>query len=343
MAISSDGRFLYAPGYMTATIHAFSIEPQSGRIELIEKEELPKQLAGATDICLSPDGKLGLASAFRSKAVTLFRRDSESGRMSVLQTITSQTEGGKGFQWPIRGAFSTDGKFAYIIDSGVSQSIFIKKAPAVLVVKIVDEKFEFVESFEVADYAMTNARGIVVHPNGKHIFVTSSDGQSLLLLGRNQANGKLELIQKMSEPNDALEGAMSVLIDQSGKFVYTLSGRFRGKGGLAVFAFDEDKASLSFLESHMSGSTGLEQFKGGNQLAISPDGLRVYAIGSTSGTISTFKRDPASGTLRPIETTAIRPQWKESVAGVVVSSDSKFVYVSGGERDPSITVLQALP
>ncbi|MCC6508200.1 MAG: beta-propeller fold lactonase family protein [Pirellulaceae bacterium] len=339
LAISADGRFLYAPGYMTGTIHVFSIDPKSGRLELVEKQELLKQLAGATDFCLSPDGKLGLTSAFRSKAATLFRRDAESGRLAMLQSITSQTEKEKGYQWPIRGTFSTDGKFAYVVDCGISQSFFIKNAPAVLVFKVADEKIEFVESFQVAGYSLANVRGIAVHPNGKHIFVTTSDGKSLLLLGRKEATGKLELVQNMSEPKDMLEGAMSVLTDPSGKFVYALSGRFRGKGGVAVFAFDEQRASLSFLESHLSGSAGLEQFKGGNQLALSSDGLRLYAIGSTSGTISTFKRDPAAGTLIAMETNAIRPQWKESVAGVIVSPDSKFVYVSGGEKDPSITVL----
>jgi len=346
ISTSSDGRFLYASAYTSAAIHAFSIDQQTGKLTLIEDIIDRAKLRGVTDFCLSPDGKTGVASAFASKAATLFQRETESGKLTMLHSVDANTSGLKSIQFPIRAAFSVDGRFVYVADSGISRSFFSASRPSVIVLKIVNQQLEFVESFASEEGILADVRGIAVHPNDKHLFVVSSAGRCLVSFRRDLETGKLELatvVRNGANDIDVLDGAMSVATDRSGKFIYTLAGRFRGRGAIGVFSFSAENSGLSLLEGHHSGSRGLEQFQGGNQLALSLDGQRLYAVGTASGTLSILQRDVRTGILTPIETVAFRPKWKTSVAGVSVSPDNRFVYVSGGELDTSITVLEVLP
>jgi 6-phosphogluconolactonase (cycloisomerase 2 family) len=346
LEISSDGRFLYASAYTKATLHVFAIDQQNGQLTLVEEITDRNKLQGATAFSLSPDGKLGVASAFTSSAVTLYQRDPTTGKLTLLDSINAKSSGVKGFQWPIRTAFSPDGKFVYIVDSGQSRSLLSITIPSVITLEVKDNRLTFVESFTTKEGEFANARGLAVHPNGKNLFVAASSGQSLVSLRRDAETGKLELVKAIRSDKtvaNALDGAMSVVTDASGRFVYTLAGRYRGAGAIGVFSFDSERDEVSFLEAHQAGAPGLEQFAGGNQLALSPDGLRLYAVGTKSGTLSILDRDANNGKLKPIETVAFRSEWKGSVAGVVVAPNSRFVYVSGAEKDPSVTVLEVLP
>ncbi len=237
LTISPDGQYLYASAYAKATLHVFSIDQQNGQLTLVEDIADRGKLQGVTDFCLSPDGKLGIASAFSSKAVTLFQRDPGSGKLTMLDSLDARSSGVRGFDWPIRADFSLDGKFVYVANSGrvasrgIITSIFSVVTPSVIVLKVVDKQLEFVESFTTDQRELADARGIAIHPNGINLFVTSSDGKSLVCLRRDPETGKLNLVKAIrSNPDavDVLEGAMSVVTDQSGRFIYTLAGRFRG-------------------------------------------------------------------------------------------------------------------
>jgi 6-phosphogluconolactonase (cycloisomerase 2 family) len=86
---------------------------------------------------------------------------------------------------------------------------------------------------------------------------------------------------------------------------------------------------LAFVEEFIEGDGVLRNFDGGNQIAVSPDGLNVYAIATLSRTIACFHRDPATGKLRYLETIADGGADAGSGAdGIALSPDGRFVYVA---------------
>jgi hypothetical protein len=86
---------------------------------------------------------------------------------------------------------------------------------------------------------------------------------------------------------------------------------------------------LRFLQECLNGEGDLKDFEGGNHLAISPNGLNVYAAGTRSGTVASFRRDPASGKLKYLETLPDGGEGGEfGAAGIGISPDGRFVYVA---------------
>ena len=112
-----------------------------------------------------------------------------------------------------------------------------------------------------------------------------------------------------------------------GKHVYVSSGRFQGDNAVAAYRLDA-KGHLELLQEFQNGEGEFAGFEGGNDLAISPDGLNVYAAGTRSGSVACFRRDPETGKLTILETIADGGEAAEfSATGVCVSRDGKFVYV----------------
>lgn len=78
--------------------------------------------------------------------------------------------------------------------------------------------------------------------------------------------------------------------------VYVSAGRFGGDPAVSVFAAQDD-GTLKLVEKHVNGDGGLKDFKGGNCLAVTPDGTRLYALATVSDRSAAFTREAATGKL----------------------------------------------
>jgi sugar lactone lactonase YvrE len=170
-----------------------------------------------------------------------------------------------------------------------------------------------------------------------------------------------------------LAGAESVVISPDGKNLYTgshvLANGISTHGAVAFFNRSSTDGTLSEIGCASSDRTdgtdgtagacaAAPAMNGVNGLAVSPDGNNVYAVSSLGNSISTFRRDPATGTLAqtsclqsPAPDGKCRPA--SSLLGadsVAVSPDGKFVYVAASyanavdvlQRDPSTGALSEL-
>jgi len=335
MDISRDGQYLYSASYISSAVHVFRRDLASGHLTLVEEQVDTANLKGATDIRLSFDGNYAVTSAFTSKAVGLYQRDRESGKLTQLDVARDNQQGVTGLNWAIRGTFSPDSKHIYVANSGRAL-----EPASVTAFAIEGNKLKFIEMLRGENSCFDNARGLCMHPDGRSLFVTSSNGNTLVALNRQAETGQLSIGQILRNGQDGIQclaGAMSVAVSNDGRYVYTLSGRFRGVHAVGVYVFDENQ-QLTMLEEHSVENGRMQGLAGGNQLAVTSDGKQLIAVGTISGSLAVFDRDPSTGKLKFIESIAHNPSWKNSVAGVCVSPDSRFVYVSGGEKDTSITV-----
>ncbi len=88
-------------------------------------------------------------------------------------------------------------------------------------------------------------------------------------------------------------GAEFVAVAPDGGHVYVTGASVNG---LAVF----DRlasGTLSFVESHIDGSAGVDGLLGAQGITISGDDLDVYVTGSAEDKVSHFRRDPSTGML----------------------------------------------
>jgi 6-phosphogluconolactonase (cycloisomerase 2 family) len=334
VAFSPDGRYLYTASWQAATVAVFKLDPDTGRLEPSQTLNDPETLAGTTSLALSPDGRYAIASAFQSRTAVLFRRDLETGELSVAETAHDGADDVR-MQFPIDASFSPDGKHAYIIDDhGPAEG----GQGSIVAFRVEDGKLKLAGIDEGVNGCYRGARGISFHPDGRTAFIASNDANALVVADRDPETGRTRPRQIWTDSDEAgqphgLAGAMTPAVSPDGRFVYVCSGRFRGDDAVVVFRMGSN-GHLVFVQEFLNGGEGgLEDFLGGNQIAISPDGRNVYAAATRSGTVAAFRRDPDTGQLTYLQTLPDGGEGGElGAAGIGVSPNGRFVYVATEDK-----------
>jgi 6-phosphogluconolactonase len=348
--ISPDGKFLYASMWNPGSLIVFARDQKTGKLDHAQTLDDRNRLAGATSISLSRDGRLAIAAAFRSKALVLYRREAGTGRLTLSDSPVLK---GPGMAFPVMAAFSPDAKYVCVADDDGSRDL---DRAALWTFRINDDKIEYVATDQGRSNCYYGSRGLAFHPDGKTVFVACCRPGSLVVADRDPETGKTSPRQILwanaigstdySKPEvgdvPGILGVMSVATSPDGKFVYTCSGRFGGESAVAAFQFGDD-GRLAFLQKYSNGSNGeLVGFEGGNQLAISPDGLNLYAAATVSGVVACFRRDPKTGNLTHLETLPdggqagggfLRVSNTLGAAGFGISPDGQYVYVATEDKN----------
>ncbi len=144
-----------------------------------------------------------------------------------------------------------------------------------------------------------------------------------------------------------LKGVLALALSPDGANLYTASDV---SSALAVFARNGATGALSFVERQLDNTGGVDGLDHVRALAVSPDGLNLYAAGEQDDALAVFQRDPATGGLIFVEVQRNGVggvSGLDGVDGVIVSADGANVYAASGndngvaifERDPSTGVL----
>lgn len=339
--VSADGKFLYAASWRSATVTTFRRDAEAGTLAHVRTITDRENLRGATAVSLSPDGRLAIASAFGSRTAVLLSRDAETGALSQVD-VARDGEDGVRFRWPIDAAFSTDGRFAYVLDDrGPGEG----GRGSVTVFRVAEDRLAFVGIDEGRDGCYAGARGLAFHPDGKTVFIASHTAGALVVADRDPATGATGVRQVIKDEEGeahGLAGAMGVGLSPDGRDVYVSAGRFGGDDAVTAFRLGSD-GRLVFVQELVNGVDKLRDFEGGNDIAVSPDGLSVTASATRSRSIASFRRDPATGSLTYL---ASLPDGgdggKFGAAGIDHSPDNRFVYVAT-EDGKSVSVFRRDP
>jgi DNA-binding beta-propeller fold protein YncE len=238
--------------------------------------------------------------------------------------------------FPIRAAFSTDGQFVHVVDSGGPAIGGVQTLGALTAFRVTPDGLNWVENNAGRERCFANGRGLEVHPDGKTLLVACSIAGTLVVLDRDGRTGKTTIRQVLKDEEGGvhgLAGVMGVALSPDGRFAYTAAGRFQGDSAVSAFRFDGGGRAAVIQEFH-DGKDGLTDFRAGNQLVVSPDGRNVYAAATVSGSVACFGRDAESGKLTFLETLSDDGR-HGSLAGavdLVISPDGRFVYVAA--EDP---------
>ena len=288
-------------------------------------------LDGATGVVVSPDGASVYVASETGRSVAIFDRDGATGQISQLPGT--------------QGCISEGGTAGACVDGR----------------------------------AMVGPRGIAVSPDGTNLYFPASGSKAIAVFRRDTTSGQLHQLAGtagcVSETGTsgacadgtALDGARGVAVSPDGTSVY-VAAFF--SDAIAVFARDPSTGALTQLagtagcisETGTGGAcadgAGLD---GVRTVAVSPDGTSVYGAAETSGALSFFGRDPATGALtQPAGTAGCVSQSGigcatgralGGAADVAVSGDGDHVYVAAlasdavaaFARDPATGALSQLP
>lgn len=340
VVFSPDGKFVYASPWRIASHVVAAVDEETGKLSHVQTVEDGERIDGATGLRLSRDGTMAAAGSFRSKTVSLYTRDADTGKLTYRDHKQQDVDGVTGLSWTIDAMFSNDGKFVYGVDDRDGLTVF-------RVVGMHDDtKLEFVGNHD--HEALAGMRGLAFHPDGKHMFATCRHAHTLVVLTRDPMSGAVKVHQVLRNSEDGvtgLGGSFGVAVSPDGKFVYSVSGQFGGgDDAVGVFSFDADAGKLEQVqvidEFDLPGEDTKRPvvFEGGNEITVSPDGENVYAVATISGALAVFDRDAKTGKLQ-LTSMYGEPATVGGAAGVAVSPNGRFVTVAA-EKQATISIFR---
>ena len=316
---SEDGKFLYGAA-LSSRLLTFCRDPESGEVEVIDSIG---NLNGAVCLAISQDQKWVVVVGCHGKMVTLYSRDAADGTLCEVSRQQQGVDGVTGLDFPIAVTISPDSRFVYVTNSGGTGSL--------TAFSIKDDELKFLQKHDGVDGCMDGARLLTVDPDGEFLFVACRIANCLAVFDRDTDTGRLRFLNHVRDGNDncnLLAGVHGVACSKDGRHLYATSGRFGGDSGITVFEILQREV-LEKVEEVESGD-GLNDFKGGNFIRISPDGKFVYATGAKSGNVVCLKRDGETGRLKNMFDLEVDGETDLGMtADVFVSSDNRFVYVVG--------------
>ncbi len=336
---------------------------ESDELETVQEISLP-ELRNVVCVTMSRDGKFlyatGTAYAIQQGAVVIFKRDGDTGKLSLANTVKPPDLTG-----PMRIRLSSDEQFAAVADSyGAAVIVFKRNVETGGLTKLATATGELVDitdaqfspdnhfvytvsntvlsvfKFEDQQLTMVQSekmqknlqalRPFVISPDGHWLYAICERPGTIILFHRNESSGKLEEAQKLSNAQEeitTLNGAFRATESSDGRFFYVSAGRNLGDQAVTAFTVQPD-GQLKLLQQFVNEMDDFTGFEGGNEIKVSPDGKWLFVLASVSDRFFRFSRDSETGKLTFVTSQQAGVFQTGGASGVTFSPDSKYVYIA---------------
>jgi 6-phosphogluconolactonase (cycloisomerase 2 family) len=338
--VSPEGSNVYVGGSSESTIVVFDRNAQ-GELQYLETER--NGVGGVVDLAFprslaaSPDGKHFYATG-NSSAVVVFARDADTGLLSFAESERQILSGIDGLNGAGAVTASPNGEYVYV--TGVDD-----QALGVFRRDSVTGRLAFLQGIrdgvDGAD-GLGGPRGVVVSPDGQHVYVAGSADDAVAILRREAGVGVLTfqgMIRDGIDGVDGLNGARGLAASDDGKHIY-VAGPF--DNAVAVLARNLQTGELGFVEAERDGVAGVDGLDLARAVALCPGGAHLYAVGEVDDAVAVFARDSISGAITFLELKRDGVGGVDGLDGasaVTCSSDGAHVYVTA-RFDDAVAVFQ---
>jgi DNA-binding beta-propeller fold protein YncE len=366
VAISPDGRFLYATGTTDDSVLRFARDPATGALTFLDRVigdtatppgpiphlDLPEALS------LSPDGaQLYVAGGTHSagtSAVTWFERDATTGALTYRGSVVDDSEaGGYYLDTPLDVLVSRDGASVYVTAFEARAVTVFARAPGtgdLSLLQVVVDDVGGVDGLEGIQRVTESPDGSTLYvasasrpttvpgPGGIAVFARAGDGTLTFLEVKQQGVGGV----------DGLGAPRDVAVSPDGKSVYVAAGgKLANSAPFAAGVARFDRAPdgrLTFAGSIPESAFGYGEPR---SIVVAADGTSVYAVlygvnigvstNTTPAKLIVFDRDPVTGAITVADRFDDKADGVLGLAGSLrarLAPDGRFVYVAA-ELDPS--------
>jgi DNA-binding beta-propeller fold protein YncE len=341
VAVSPDGKHVYATGYSDNAVAVFARSSITGTLTFVEMEQdgvgPVDGLHGAYAVAVAPDGLHVYVTGDEDDAVVAFARNATTGELSFVEMEQDGAGGVDGLNGATSVAVSPDGDNVYVTGYGENAIAVFDRITSTGALS-----FTEMHTNGAMVSGLGGAVSVAISPDGKHVYVAGMQDDAVSVFGRDQATGKLSYLDTVwdSAPTvDGLDAVRSVTVSPDGKHAYTAS--YIGDA-VAVFERNANTGALTFVEVHQDEVGGVDGLNGSILVTISPDGNHVYATGNYDDAMALFERDGDSGALTFVEVHRDGVGGVDGLQGaemVAPSPDGKHVYVTGWD-DNAVSVFE---
>jgi len=330
VTMSPDGNHFYAVSFDDHAISHFSRNDTTGELSFVTcyKNEVDgvQGIWGPKNIVVSPDGRHIYVVDDRFARLTVFSRDQETGALGFVEFHRDNQNGVDGLGGIQRVAVSPDGNHVYTAaneDNAVA--VFSRNGVTGALTYVTCYK-----NREGGVDGLASTASVIVSPDNRDVYSVGKDDHAVALFRRDASTGELDYVTCYRQKQNGLillNGVNDVAVSPDGRTVYAVGSL---ANTLVVFSRNEETGELSFVEFHNDGEKGVDGLYYPSSIGVTPHGRGVYVTGYWNNSISSFIRNPATGTLSYIDT---------KISGMIgpmyfdVSPDGKHLYVSSVETD----------
>lgn len=361
---SPDGRHVYAVSLPDHALTVFRRHPDRGVTDDTLGGHL-EYIATYTDgvdgftgldrprrIAISPDGHNVFVTSEGSNTLAVFHRNTDDetsgfGQLEHGQTFTDGAGGVDGLLGAQGMVMDTGGRQLYVAGSFDAAIAIFDRDPD-------DDSLTFREAIDngtggvsglsgIRDLALASDAG---SPDSQLLGVSAFDNALVVFNRDNELSspdlGGLEFVQAQQQSIGTRPMALAIPVatgEAGGEHVYVAA---QNSHSVAVLRRVTDPASSAFgqvqpLAVTADGDDGIDFLRGARDVAVSPDGKRVYLAAEYDSAVHVFDRNLNAGSetfgqLNPVEVRRDRVNGVdgiENVRALTVSGDSRNVYGAG--------------
>lgn len=260
-------------------------------------------LMGADEVAIDPDlgTHLYLAGADDS-AIAIFSRNPGDGTLGYIGHVDDDTDGVNGIGGVTGLVLSSNGRHLYAagpVDNAVAA---FERDPNTGLLTFIETEINGIGGAA----GLLGATAVAVSPSeDDHLYVAGPNSNAIAVFGRDtdaesSIYGSLDFVASTQNGSDGVVDMVTpVSLAVTDEYLYCAAA---GSNAIVVFERDTDSESpdfggLSYLESHVDGSDGVDGLGGASSVALSADGEWLFVSGPESDAIAVFSRDLVSGEL----------------------------------------------
>jgi len=294
LALHPTGRYLYAvgetsgpDGAKSGTVGAFSIEPGTGDLRLINQQS--SEGAGPCHLVVDRTGRNVLVANYGGGTVAVLPVSAD-GSLKAASSVRAHEGSGPNASRQAKphahGIYLDSAeRFAFSPDLGADR-VFVYRF---------DASKGVLEPHGAAPLDPgSGPRHLAFHPSGRYAYVINELLSTLTAFAYDAEQGTLAPLQTVTTLPDGFSGTSStaeVEVSPPGRFLY---GSNRGHDSLAAFRIDASSGRLTPVGHVPVGGKTPRHF------TIDPSGRWLLAGHQGSGTVAVFRIDPDTGMPGPV-------------------------------------------
>lgn len=293
-------------------------------------------LDGARAIAPSPDGAHVYVATFIGASVAGFAIDGATGTATPTGVVTDGIGGVDGMAGCADVAVSPDGAHVYAAGFNDDAIAIFTRDAGTGALTFVDAVFDA----DLPSSGLNGPSGVVVSPDGAHVYVTAGVGDTVAAFARDDATGMLTLIEiETNVPSRLLDDPADLAISPDGALVYVISQGFTSQvaaDSLMTFARDDQTGALTQIDVEQNLVAGVDGLELPNAVVASSDGRHVYTASGLSDSIAFFGRsaiDDSTTWIGLVRDTAPGVDGLNGATGIAITPDGGWVMASGIEED----------
>jgi 6-phosphogluconolactonase len=297
LAVHPNRKFLYSVNEISdfqnkpaGGVSAFAIDATTGKLRFLNHQS--SQGAGPCHLVVDRTGQTVLVANYGGGSVAALPIGADGSLSPAASFIQHMGSGANPARQKEPHAHSINvdlgNRFAVAADLGLDKVLIYRLDPAMSKLSANDPPFATVKPG-------SGPRHFAFHPTGKFGYVINEILCTVTAFSYDAARGQLLELQTIATLPEGVQlkpeySTAEVQVHPSGKFVY---GSNRGHDSITVFAVDDAKGTLRFVENKSTGGKTPRGF------GIDPTGRFLLAGNQDSHTIVVFRIDSKTGRLTP--------------------------------------------